>query len=130
MRVSSLIGPWVAFAAIITLLPAAGAAEEPDIVGAYKCVGDAGNGKQYEGKAKIAKDGDCYKVTWEIAAQRYTGLAIRDGDALSVAIHDDADDKYTGLIVYRLGKGGKLVGRWSTFGFKGMILTETLTPDK
>ena len=129
MRLVFLSGLCVVTASFGSAVPAAHA-EGSDLAGAYKCLGDAGDGKQYEGKVEIAKLGDCYRVEWTIGAQRYHGIGMREGDVLSVAIRDDADDKYTGLIVYRIGKAGRLKGRWTTSGFKGETLTEMLTPDE
>ena len=43
------------------------AAEE--LVGAYKCVGDAGAGKEYHGSVEIDKVGDCYRIKWTIGAR-------------------------------------------------------------
>lgn len=104
------------------------AAEE--LVGAYKCVGDAGAGKEYHGSVEIDKVGDCYRIKWTIGAQHYTGLAIRDRNTLSTAIRDEGNPKYMGLAVYRIEQGGKLVGRWTILGSGGALAKETLTPEK
>jgi hypothetical protein len=134
MRVFSLLtaAGFVAVALALALTPkTAQAAEEPDPSGLYLCVGDAGNGKTYEGKVRITQEGDSYTVKWQIGdRQRYTGVGIREGDTLSVAIRDDNDDNYTAVIVYRIQRGGKLSGRWTVVGFKGRTYVETLIPAK
>ncbi len=66
-------------------------------------------------------------MKWTFASQHHTGLALRDGDTLSAAIRDDDDDKYTGIAVYEVEGGGRLVGRWSDFGSVGATATETLS---
>ena len=90
--------------------PTAAEPEAADLVGAYLCVGDVGNGRQYHGRVEISKEGDCYWLKWTFPAQHHTGLALRDGDTLSAAIRDDDDDKYTGVAVYQVEGGGRLVG--------------------
>src|SRR3954471_1316360 len=120
MRVCSLLtaGGLVAVTLALALVPkTARAGEEPDPTGLYLCTGDAGDGKTYEGKVRVAKEGDSYTLKWQIGdKQRYTGIGIREGDTLSVAIRDDNDDNYTAIIVYRIQKGGKLAGRWTVVG--------------
>ncbi len=103
---------------------------EEDLTGAYKCVGDAGGGKEYHGSVEIDKEGDCYRIKWTIADQHYTGLAIRDRNTLSSAIREEGNPKYMGLAVYRIEQGGKLVGRWTILGSGGALAKETLTPEK
>lgn len=102
----------------------------PEIAGAYDCVGDQGDGKQYQGKVRITKEGDTYAVTWTFGTTQYTGLGIRDGDTLAVAIRSPTNPMYTGLVVYRIDKARKMAGRWSAVGYQGKVLTETLTPAK
>ena len=80
--------------------------------------------------SKSARKGIAIGFKWTLNNRQYVGLAIREGDTLSAAIRADGNDKYTGLVVYRIEKGNKLVGRWSFFGFEGTVLTETLTPKK
>lgn len=116
--------------AAVVLASVSFAAELPDLSGSYKCVGDAGNGKQYQGAVEIAKEGDGYRVTWQIAKDKFTGAGLQEGNTLSVAYRQDGSDTFVGLAVYKVEKGGKLVGRWTSLGSKGQTLTETLTPEK
>lgn len=117
-------------AAAAVLASVSFAAELPDLSGSYKCVGDAGNGKQYQGAVEVAKEGNCYRLTWDFGKDKYTGVGIPEGNTLSVAIRQEGNDGYTGVVVYKVQNGGKLVGRWTTFGSKGGIAGETLTPEK
>ena len=85
---------------------------------------------EYHGGVDISKEGYCYLVKWTVGVQHTSGIAIRDGDTLSVAIHDDDKDAPTGIAVYRVESDGKLVGRWSYFDYDGATVVETLVPKK
>lgn len=124
-------GPMRCFLCVTTvwLVASATAADERPIVGKYKCVGDAGNGAQYEGTVEITAAKDTFRITWDIKGARSEGLALRDGDALSVAIRNDAKSPAAGLAAYRIKEDGSLAGRWSYFGWEGRVLTETWKPE-
>jgi hypothetical protein len=100
------------------------AADEPDIVANYNCVGDTGGGKQYKGEVEITKEGDVYNLKWTIASKTHLGIGIRQDDKLSVSWISEG---IGGIVVYKIEKGGKLSGKWSQFGTKGTVLDETLT---
>jgi hypothetical protein len=129
MRVGTFVSVCLSVAATLGTVSVARAAGAPDITGDYRCVGDAGGGKQYRGTVKVSKLAECYQLKWEINGTRYTGIGLREGDTLAVSIRQDGNDKYTGVLVYRVGKDGTLNGRWSAFGFDGLTYTETLTLD-
>lgn len=116
--------------AAVVLASVSFAADPPDLSGGYKCVGDAGGGKQYKGTVELTKEGDGYKVTWEIGKDKYTGTGLLEGNVLSVVYRQDGSDTFLGLAVYKVEKSGKLIGRWTTVDAKGKTLNETLTPDK
>jgi hypothetical protein len=118
----------LALCSVLVLASTAAARQAPNLAGSYQCVGDAGNGKQYKGTVEITREGDCYRLKWDLAPTAYTGLGILDGNQLAVAIRAENDPKYTGVINYKLGPDGRLSGRWSTFGSQGATLSETLTP--
>jgi hypothetical protein len=133
MRISFIPAICGAVIAIIGHGIPATAADAPELVGQYKCVGESNNGKEYQGVVEITKDGDCYKFKWQIGKETYTGVAILEGNILSVANRLEGTDEYTGIVVYKIEKGGKLTGKWTGTGLKGKIYTETLTlqkPDK
>ena len=106
------------------------APHDSDLSGVYECVGGAGASMEYHGQIDISKEGYCYRVKWTVGIQHSSGIAIRDGDTLSVAIHDDDKDEPAGIAVYRVESDGKLVGRWSYFGYDGATVVETLVPKK
>ncbi len=93
-------------------VPAANAGE-PDIRGTYKCVGDAGKGKTNEGTTQITKQGDCYVVSWRIASgQLYSGIALREGKTLSVAVLSGSKDtRNVSILVYRIEEGKAIQGQ-------------------
>jgi hypothetical protein len=101
------------------------AADEIDIVGTYTCLGENTDGKVYKGAVEISKDADCFKVAWTIGKESYEGLGIRTGNVLSVSYKSEGA---VGVVVYKIEKG-KLAGKWSLFGLKGKIYTETLTKE-
>lgn len=114
----------VIFVLIACLSPRTSTAQEADITGIYTCVGENAHGNQYRGTVQITKVGDTYELKWTIAGRSHIGLAIREGNILSSCWLAGGSG---GIVVYRIEKGLKLVGRWSEFGTNGRVLTETLT---
>ncbi len=115
----------LAMAAVLVFVgaPAAGAAEL-DITGKYNCAGINPDGKGYEGTVEIVKKDDAYFLKWTLkAGDTYAGIGILEGSVLAVSYYGGA----TGVVAYRVEKGGKLVGKWATADGKGKIYAETLT---
>jgi len=113
--------------ALVTVLPVRALAEEKvNITGKYTVEGTNPEGGTYEGSAEITKKGDTYEVAWVIAGnEEYRGVGILQGNTLSVAY---ANNAVSGVVVYRIEKGPKLVGEWAILGGNGKIQKETLTP--
>ena len=115
--------------------PALGVAGAPGasavaIEGSYQVQGGSEAGT-YIGGARITRVGDAYTVEWNIIqGGSYTGIGLREGDTLSVAIRLDGDPTYLGVIVYQISEGPTLEGRWTVLGAAGPPLTETLLPAK
>jgi len=105
------------------------AAEEKKIVGNYAVKGTNPDGKEYKGTAEITKDGDAYYVKWTIGKESHVGVGILDGDKLSVCWLVGEGGSGLGIVVYKVNKDGKLVGKWVAMGRKD-LLEETLTPEK
>src|SRR5262245_14578059 len=105
---------WMAVAGLALLLGSPTYAEEaPNIVGNYKCEGTNPDGQVYKGTVQIKKDGDAYAVTWAIGqGDNYKGIGILEGNVLAVSYYGGI----TGVVVYRVEKGGKLVGKWALVG--------------
>jgi serine/threonine protein kinase len=102
----------------------AGAAE-PDITGQFNCEGTNPDGQTYRGTVEIAKKGDAYYLKWTFkSGATHQGVGLLEGNVLAVSYYDAT----TGVVVvYRVEKDGKLVGRWSVAEGNDMVYTETLT---
>ncbi len=86
--------------------------EEPDITGYYSWDGMK-EGEVYG----IKKNGEVYQVIWKLKTGTWIGVALRDGDHLSVA-WDFPTGGNLGVAVYKIEKGDKgpsLVGRWAAY---------------
>ena len=102
------------------------AAEEVDIAGEYTCRGSNPGGGTYSGKVVIHKTKQTYKVQWKIATGTYFGVAIREGNVLSVCF---VSKESVGVVSYKIEEvkdGARLVGRWAGFGGQE-TQSETLT---
>jgi hypothetical protein len=115
----------LALVAVVLFFAAPAAiAAEPDITGKYNCEGTNPDGKTYKGTVQIVKKGDAYYLKWAIGAgDNYAGVGILEGNVLAVSYYGGI----SGVVVYRVEKGGKLVGKWSIADGKGKVYTETLT---
>lgn len=97
------------------------AADAPDITGKYSCEGTNAGGATYKGTCEISKKGDTYLLKWALdAGDSYVGIGLLEGKVLAVAFNG-------GVVVYRIEKDGKLVGRWAVADGKGSVQTENLT---
>mgnify|MGYP006908254337 CR=1 FL=1 len=103
-------------------------AEEKDTLpGLYACRGTNPHGGAYEGRVEIAERKGLYHVKWTVGEQTYVGVALREGDVLSVAWgipHDGGTA--VGVVAYKIEKGGTLTGRWTVLGGDNSIMKETL----
>lgn len=103
--------------------------EKPDdLAGSYKCSG-SGNGGKYEGTVEVSKDGDAYRVEWEIAGAKHAGVGIYDKDkgVLSTSWASLVEGGViTGVAVYQVEKG-KLSGRWAAYPGDGKLYDEVWT---
>ncbi len=110
----------------LVLAAPCGAADEPDIVGKYKCEGKF-NDNPYTGTVEISKRGESYQVTWVIGKDKDTGTGILDGHTFAVGY----EGNNTGVCLYHIEKdGSKMVGKWVRTEGKGHIHHETLTKMK
>jgi hypothetical protein len=108
------------------------AADWPDLSGAYQCNGQDVDGTNYAGKCTILKHGDTYLLSWEVVYPakspiplRYTGVGIQMTTGLAVSWGGPKPS----VIVYELGAGGTLTGRWVIQGNR-VLQPETLVPIK
>jgi hypothetical protein len=125
LRALSLTG--VVVLGLVLLVPTAlRAAEGPEIGGSYTCKGVNPDGQEYRGKVRITKQGDVYHLEWTIGQESHSGVGIREENTLAVSWATQGGP--SGIVVYRIGKDKRLVGKWAVQGGKD-VYSETLTPE-
>jgi hypothetical protein len=117
------LGLVLALLVTLTLAVDARAQAKPSIVGNYTCVGMNPQGGTYRGSVSIIRMGDTYMMNWVVGTEKYAGIGILEGDVLAVSYYGTA----SGVVVYKVEKGGKLSGKWTLPSAKGKVYTETLT---
>lgn len=113
---------WRVLVAVVVLLCAVMplAASAADVLGTYSCRGTNPDGTPYDGTVAIEENGGGYVVHWTIGTLKYSGAGIVTDDILSASWG-------SGVVVYRIERGGRLVGKWLNVS-GGEMGTETLTP--
>ena len=108
--------------------PKPDAAKPRDFSGKYLAEGSNNGGRNYKAMVEISREGDVYQVLWVLGPREaYMGVGLIEGDALCVGW---ATGQVPGLVVYKPGTDGKLVGRWTAPGSEGKTFKETLSPVK
>lgn len=126
MTARPLLGTAAAWGLLLGLCGTA-LAESHKLDGMYRCVGENGDGTEYEGTVRIAKTGETYEVSWTIQGSTYVGVGIIENDRLCCSWATNVNGRVTmGMAVYKMEKG-KLSGRWTCYPGTGRILKETLT---
>lgn len=119
--------PAVLVLSVLCALPSGALADDLD--GTYDARGvNALDGTSYSGTVTITRTGDVYEVTWDVGGSSYLGTGVRVDDVLSVG-YTDQERSWFGVVGYRIGKGGRLVGTWCTLLGK-TVGTETLVRRK
>lgn len=97
-----------------------------NIAGTYVTQGTNPGGQgRYEGFTTITKEGDRYKVHWEVG-NVYDGIGKLDGKVFKVEWGTQGNP--VGIVTYTPGPGGVWQGTWYTFKNPKVLGTETLTP--
>jgi uncharacterized protein (TIGR03067 family) len=100
--------------------------EDVDIAGVYTARSTGIDGKSQESQAHFERRGDSYIVTYRQGQNVvYAGVAIRQGDTLSLAW--GTKNNQVGVCLYKIEKGPRLVGTYTTFAGPGLVLPEVLT---
>ena len=125
---------WLALGIAVVILNTAAAADPPPddrLPGTYVGTGTDVQGGDYRVTVKIEKEKDAYNVKWASpTGQTWVGVGVRTGDRLSVGwAGKTAKGVMVGVMVYEVQKDGTLAGTWTILGAKGVVRTETLTPD-
>ncbi len=119
------------FAVAVCLVAAALPPDPVSLAGEYDGTGTDVQGRVYTVLVNIRPEGDAYRVWWTAAdGQEFVGVGLRTGRQLAVSWAGRATEGkvFVGLTVYQVGTDGTLVGRWTMFGAKGLVRTETLRP--
>jgi hypothetical protein len=107
---------------------AAAPAKPRDFSGKYLAEGSNNGGRNYKAMVEITREGEVYQVLWVLGPREaYMGVGLIEGEALCVGW---ATGQVPGLVVYKPGADGKLVGRWTAPGSEGKTFKETLSPVK
>ncbi len=103
-------------------------AEERDpLPGLYACKGENPDGGMYEGRVEIAARKGVYNLKWSVGETTYVGVALREGDVLSVAWGIPGEGGTAiGVVAYKIEKGGTLSGRWTVLGGENAVMKESL----
>ncbi len=95
-----------------------------DLEGEYDITGKNPKGETYNGKLKVAKDGDGYAFNWD-AGNPFSGFGIRAGEFVAVGF----GGKQCSFVGYDVQPDGTLAGRWGSQNSK-KFGTETAKPKK
>ena len=114
-------------AATMSLANENGEKEKDTLPGLYACKGSNPDGGEYEGRVEIAARGDVYNLKWTVGEETYLGVALREGDVLSVAWGIPGErGTAVGVVSYKIEEGGTLTGRWTVLGGRNPVMKETL----
>jgi hypothetical protein len=104
-------------------------APEVDIAGIYRCEGAGPTGSKYNGVVKIEKKGQAYSLTWVLGSgETSVGVGIRKGHTLSAnCLSKTKEGLSAAVVVYDIGEGPQLIGRFTELGGPGVLRNETLT---
>jgi uncharacterized protein (TIGR03067 family) len=106
--------------------PKPAADEQVDIVGKYRSEVVDPEGKSLVTEAVIERRGDAYLVTYQKDGKlMFIGTAMRKGDQFSMCWMSGGQ---AGVSVYKIEKGPKLTGEFTTLGGPGVVGKEVMTP--
>ncbi len=103
-------------------------AAAPAIGGGYLVTGtNPGNTGRYRGIATIVKEGDKYRVHWQVGTS-YDGIGSLNGNTLTVEW--GTATQHVGTVTYTVQADGTLKGTWFVAKDPKNLGTETLVPRK
>lgn len=125
MRASRLVHPLSLIAVMLllaTCLWDRDARADDAIAGVYDAQGVNPGGKRYAGVVGIVKEGQTYRVVWQIGTQNIQGIGVATATSLAVAFNG-------GVVLYERASEDTWCGIWASG--KGRILgREMLTRQK
>jgi uncharacterized protein (TIGR03067 family) len=114
------------FTVAVLRKPKPPADEQIEIVGKYTSEVIDPEGRSQTTEAVIERRGDAYMVVYSKEGRlMFVGTAMRKGDQLSMCWVSNGQ---TGVSVYKIEKGPKLTGEFTTLAGPGVIGKEVLTP--
>jgi len=100
-----------AFAAVLSVLPREGRADDP-VAGQYAVIGVRPDGGQYRGVAEIADKGGTYDIIWSIGGQSFLGRGVATRNALAFAFLGDGFVD-ANVVLYEQAAPGIWCGIWT-----------------
>ena len=124
-RVSLLVLLLIGVAGAATT-PALRAEESADLTGVYVCDGVNPEGHPYRGIVEIIKTEETFHLRWTFPQNNDAalGIGIVSNGVLAVSYYGGAA---TGVVVYKIDTGKRMVGEWTVTGAGGGVYKETLT---
>lgn len=106
--------------------PAAPTVSEPDLAGVYVCDGVNPEGNPYRGVVEVTKMGDIYHLRWTFpqSDDAALGIGIASNGVLAVSYYGSAT---AGVVVYKVGDGKKMEGKWTVAGADNQVYKEVLS---
>jgi uncharacterized protein (TIGR03067 family) len=100
--------------------------EQLEIVGKYRSELVEASGKVVTTEVNVERRGDAYQATYTVGEKvLFIGTALRKGDLLSMCWISSGQ---AGVSIYKIEKGPKLVGEYTTLAGLGITGKEVLTP--
>lgn len=120
----------ITFALLSPSIARAADPETVNVAGEYDGEGTDIKGQKYKVSVTIEEEGEAYRVTWKTPeGQTFVGVGLRNGKLLSVGWAGQQGQRIIlGTTVYEIKKDGRLDGKWTMLGSKGIVRTETLLP--
>lgn len=87
-----------------------------DLAGTYTVNGAGADGKSYNGEVVITKRDEVFQMSWTIGAEKYDGVAIKDGSTIAAAYTTGDDGKGCGAVIYKINADNSLDGKWGEWG--------------
>jgi hypothetical protein len=118
--------PKFAICLCLYLVGVTGAFAQSDVAGRYRLEGRNPSGSgSYRGEVVVERNGDAYRVLWQIGPTRQVGTGIVLDKVLSLTFQAGAGP--AGVAAFRINPDGSLTGIWAASGAPA-VGTETWTP--
>ena len=101
-------------------------AQSADVGGRYRIEGRNPSGSgAYRGEVRVERNGDVYRVLWQIGQTQQAGIGVVLDKVLSLTFQ--AGGGPAGVAAFRINPDGSLTGIWAPAG-AAAVGTETWTP--